>query len=85
MKPKSSRFLLLYAVVLAACPLYFPGQSLFGPVGPLTYSGAQPIAASPQYIPGQPQIVRQSTADTQVNGHGGARQGGPGVLWVWHF
>ncbi len=80
-----ARLLLLSAMILAACPLYFPGQSLFGPVGPLTYSGAEPLAASPQYNPDRPEIVEQSRLEMHLLGSQVGPMGGAGVQWKWHF
>ncbi|MGC8493276.1 MAG: hypothetical protein ACP5SH_16230 [Syntrophobacteraceae bacterium] len=82
---KFARWLVLCTVILAACPLYFPGQSLFEPVGPLTYYGAEPMASSPQYKPNQPRIVTQSTVDTQIYGSKVGPTGGAGVQWLWKF
>lgn len=82
---KFARLLVFFFVLLAACPLYFPGESLFGPVGPLTYYGAEPMDSSPQYVPGQPQIVTQSTVDRQIYGSRVGPSGGAGVKWLWHF
>ncbi len=80
-----ARFPVLLAVLLAACPMYFPGESLFGPAGPVTYYGMEPMAASPQYTPGQPQIVDQSTVETQLNGLRQGLPGGAGFQWIWRF
>lgn len=82
---KFARFLVLCSAILAACPMYFPGESLFGSSGPVTYYGAEPMASSPQYTPGQPQIVKQSTVDMQINGASAGPTGGAGVLWLWQF
>jgi hypothetical protein len=85
MSLKLMRFLVMSAVVLAACPLYFPGESLFGPVGPVTYSGVEPLAANSVYIPGQPDIVNQSTVDMRINKSGISPAGGAGMQWTWKF
>jgi hypothetical protein len=85
MRIKLARFLVLSAVILAACPLYFPGQSLFEPVGPITYSGTEPIAYSPQYNPNQPRAVEQARIDQHMNGWRVAPTGGAGMLWNWRF
>ena len=82
---KSALLLVLSATVLAACPLYVPGPSPFGPAGPLTYSGAEPIAYSPQYNPDQPRVVEQARVDLHMNGWRDAPTGGAGMLWKWHF
>lgn len=84
MTAKFARLLVLCTVILAACPV-FPGQSLFGPVGPVTYYGAEPLASSPQYKPNQPQIVTQSTVDMQIYGSKAGPTGGAGLQWLWHF
>ncbi|MDR3568429.1 MAG: hypothetical protein P4L43_10415 [Syntrophobacteraceae bacterium] len=85
MSLKYARLLVISTAILAACPLYFPGQSLFGPVGPLTYSGPEPIVASPQYDPDTPRIVEQARVDLHLNGWKVAPTGGAGMRWRWHF
>lgn len=72
-------------VAILACPLYFPGESIFGPAGPVTYYGVQPLASSPQYKPGEPKIRQQSTVDEQIYGSTVAPAGGAGMKWTWHF
>lgn len=85
MSLKFARLVVFSAAILAACPLYFPGQSLFAPVGPITYSGAEPLASSPQYKPDQPAIVGQSRVDLSINGSRVGPTGGAGVQWKWNF
>ena len=82
---KFVRLLVLSAAILAACPTYLPGQSLFEPVGPVTYYGTEPLASSPQYKPDQPEIVEQSRLEMHILGSRVGPMGGAGMQWKWHF
>ncbi|MDA8305925.1 MAG: hypothetical protein M0Z81_03740 [Deltaproteobacteria bacterium] len=83
---KFSRFLVLCATILAVCPLYFPGQSILGIEGPITYYGMEPIVANAQYNPNEPLIVTQTTGrGTQINRSRVEATNGAGIQWVWHY